>query len=146
MKGPRPMPSALRLLRGDMPQNSDEPCPEVAIPTCPQHLDEAARTEWERISAELAALGVLTRIDRAALAGYCQAWSRWERAERLVHDMGEVVKSPNGFPVANPYLAIANKALKQIKEFAVEFGLTPSSRTRVKAKPPALPQLTKEQA
>jgi hypothetical protein len=46
------------------------------------------------------------------------------------------VKSPNGFPVQNPYLSVANRAMKQVKEFASEFGLTPSSRTRIAISPP----------
>lgn len=32
----------------------------------------------------------------------------------------------------NPYLVISNKALKQMKEMLTEFGMSPSSRARVK--------------
>ena len=41
-----------------------------------------------------------------------------------------VIKSPSGYPVHNPYLSIANTALKQLQQFANEFGMTPSSRTK----------------
>jgi len=33
----------------------------------------------------------------------------------------------------NPYLAIANKALSNVGKFLVEFGMSPSSRTRISA-------------
>lgn len=133
--GRKPQPTALKLLRGIPASNHDEPMPEVAIPDCPDHLDDAARAEWDRLVPELASLGMLTRIDRAALAAYCQAWSRWEHAERQVQEMGLIVKSPNGYPCQNPYLSIANKAVSQVKTFAAELGLTPSSRSKVKVKP-----------
>ncbi len=30
---------------------------------------------------ELEAMGLLTRVDMAAFAGYCQAYARWKEAE-----------------------------------------------------------------
>lgn len=44
-----------------------------------------------------------------------------------------MVKAPSGFPVQSPFLAIANKALEQMTKLMIEFGMTPSSRTRVHA-------------
>lgn len=75
---------------------------------------------------------VVTVADRAALAAYCQAWGRWVEAEQQLAQHGTIVKSPNGFPIQNPYLAVANKALQQMHKLLVEFGLTPSARSRVK--------------
>jgi len=113
--------------------NTHEPKPRVAIPRCPAHLDDEARREWKRMGRKLARMGLLTEIDHAAFAGYCQSWSRWKQAEEQVRKLGLVVKSPNNFPIQNPYLPIANKALEQIRQFIVEFGLSPASRSRVAA-------------
>ena len=137
MKGRKPIPSALKILRGTKRGSStnDEPQPAAAVPDCPPHLTEEARAEWERLAAELHQLGLLTRIDRAALAAYCVCWARWISAERQIVEQGEVVKSPNGYPIQNPYLSVANEALRQMKSYLVEFGLTPSSRTRIKIGP-----------
>jgi P27 family predicted phage terminase small subunit len=107
------------------------PSTAAEIPDPPEHLDEVAAAEFVRTAAELATVGLVEQVDRAALAAYCQAWSRWVAAEIAVGEMGLVVKSPTGFPIANPYLSIANKALSQIKAFAVEFGFTPAARVRV---------------
>ena len=43
-----------------------------------------------------------------------------------------MVKSPNGFPIQSPYLAVANKAMEQMRAMLTEFGMSPSSRTRVR--------------
>ncbi len=139
MRGRKPVPTAMKLLRGNpgkRPLNQREPKPPVTIPRCPQHLDAEARREWRRVSRELYDMGVLSLVDRPALAIYCQAWSRWVRAEKLMHKSGEVLKAKgSGALYQNPYLAVANKAMEQMARFLAEFGMTPVSRTRVHAYP-----------
>ena len=105
----------------------------MTITPCPRFLKKEARTEWKRIAPRLANIGILTEIDRAALAGYCQAYGRWVEAEKKVLEKGEVVKSVNGNIMQNPYLIIANKSMDHMRKFLVEFGMTPSSRSRITA-------------
>jgi P27 family predicted phage terminase small subunit len=142
MPGRRPKPTALKELEGNpgkRPLNRSEPKP-TGIPSCPKHLDKGARAEWKRISAELIKLGLLTSVDRAALAAYCAAYSRWAEAELSVQKYGAVIKSPkSGYPIQNPYVGIANTAMDQMRKFMVEFGLTPASRSRLQMTPDAPP-------
>jgi P27 family predicted phage terminase small subunit len=135
MRGRKPIPSAIRAVRGNPGKrtgNEREPEFAAAIPGCPAHLDGEARAEWDRVAKELHDKGVLAQVDRAALACYCQAWGRLCEAEVKVRDMGLVLEGEKG-SYQNPWLFVANKAMEQIKAFAAEFGMTPSSRTRVKA-------------
>ena len=111
--------------------NQNEPKPEISIPDCPKFLAPEAALEWKRVTLELSALGVLAEIDRAALAAYCQVWARWAKAEADVNERGEVTFTEKGYEIQNPYLAVANKCLKQMREYLVEFGMTPSSRSRI---------------
>lgn len=114
--------------------------PAVRLPSCPAHLRGEARREWRRLGKKLAGCGLLTEIDGAALALYCQAWARWVDAERALEKFGVMVKSPNGFPMQSPYLAVANKAMEQMTRLLTEFGMSPSSRARVSvAAPPDRP-------
>ena len=139
MAGRRPKPSAIKALAGNPGKrraNPDEPKPD-GIPSCPDHLDDAAKAEWNRISSELAGLGLLTSVDRAALAAYCSSWSRWLTAEEHIRKHGLVLKAPSGYPIQSPYLSIANTALDQLRKFLIEFGLTPASRSKVTARPKA---------
>jgi len=48
-------------------------------------------------------LNLLTIVDRATLAAYCQAWSRWVEAEANIQRFGAVIKTPKGLPLVNPY-------------------------------------------
>jgi P27 family predicted phage terminase small subunit len=108
----------------------------------PEHLKGEASKEWNRVIGELQRLGLATSLDRAALAGYCQSWSRWVEAERALKRYGSIVKAPAGFPMLSPYLHVANIALKQMREFLIEFGMSPAARTRVETDEVPTPKLT----
>jgi P27 family predicted phage terminase small subunit len=139
MPGRKPTPTALRLIQGNpgkRPINKAEPKPKLAIPTCPPHLDAEARKEWRRISKPLYELGLLSVLDGDALAVYCASWSRWVAANEQLRDHGLTVPGRNGLPKASPYVAIANQAFRQMMSMAVEFGMTPSSRSRIRVVAP----------
>ena len=73
MAGRKPKPTALKLVTGNpgkRPLNDHEPQPEAAIPEVPAHLSGEAKAEWDRIVIRLHPLGLLTDLDRAALAAY----------------------------------------------------------------------------
>lgn len=138
-RGPAGKPTALKEMAGNpgkRAMNRREPRPRVMLPAAPRHLNDEARREWRRMGRELLALGVLTSVDRAALAAYCVAYSRWVEAEGQVTKLGTIVKTAAGNLIQNPYLAVANRAMEQMCRLAGEFGMTPSSRSRVQAQAP----------
>jgi P27 family predicted phage terminase small subunit len=137
--GPPPTPTSLRLLRGNPGKrrlNNREPDPPVAIPSCPKHLSKVAKHEWKRIAKELKAAGIITELDRACLAGYCDAYATWVEACKQLEQFGMVFKAPSGYPIPSPYLAIRDRSLDQMRAFLTEFGMSPSSRSRVKVANP----------
>src|SRR4030095_10774868 len=136
MKGRKPTPTMLKVLSGNpgkRPLNEREPVTPQGLPEMPAWLDDEAKAEWERLTVDLAEMGLLSKADRPALAAYCTAWSRWVDAEAQVKKYGTVVKSPDkGFPMKSPYLSIAEQSLETMRKLMVEFGLTPSSRSRIR--------------
>ena len=138
--GRKPKPTALRLAQGNQGRKAiraDEPKPDPAAPEMPDFLGEAARAEWSRIVPELEAIGVLARADRAALAAYCDAFGRWEEATKKIAESGSTFFNQHGDEKRSPWTVLQREALAELRQFVVEFGMTPSSRTRVSAKPPA---------
>jgi P27 family predicted phage terminase small subunit len=113
--------------------NKDEPKPDLAIPECPPELGPVAQKEWHRLVTELAALRMLTNLDRAALAAYCGAYALWAEATENIQKFGTMVKSPSGYPIQSPYVAIANRQAEIMMRIASEFGFTPASRSRISA-------------
>ncbi len=75
--------------------------------------------------------GLLSEIDGPALTIYCLTWARMVDAEEKLRQFGAVIKSPNGYLVQSPYLSIATKATEQLMRIMSEFGMTPSSRSRI---------------
>jgi P27 family predicted phage terminase small subunit len=139
--GPRPKPTAIRRLegnRGKRAWNHDEPEPPDGIPRCPAHLAPVARTEWRRVARSLHAMGVLTLIDRAALAAYCQSYAKWVEAERKLKETPPLLKTPSGYVQQSPWVAIANKQLEIMGRYMAELGMTPASRSRVSATDPRM--------
>lgn len=108
-----------------------EPQPRQGVPTCPKHLDAEAKREWKRMLNYLGTGLSPLPVDRAMLAAYCAAWSRWVAAEKKVQVTGEVLKSAEGGLYQNPYRGVANKALEQMYKFGSEFGLSPVIRARM---------------
>jgi len=140
MRGRKPKPTAMKLLEGNpghRPLNVGEPRPAQRIPTCPAHLCSPAKAEWKRLAVQLSALRILTELDRAALAAYCQAYGRWVEAERKLKDTPMLLKMPSGYVQQNPWLTIANKQLELMHKFLSEFGLSPVSRSRVSVSSPS---------
>lgn len=143
-RGPKMKPTQLKLLSGTVRKhrfNAEEPQPERARPDPPGHLTEPALAEWARVVDEAFALGIMTRLDRGALAAYCQAYGRWVAAETALARMAErdavteglIIRTKAGNAIQNPLVGAANKAMADMVRYAAEFGMTPSSRTRVAA-------------
>ena len=138
MRGRKPKPSHLKLLEGNpgrRPLQRGEPRPEVKVPTCPQHLSPSAKAEWKRLARQLFTLGILTSLDRATLAAYCQCYGRWVEAEQKLKETPALLKMPSGYVQQNPWLTISTKQLELMHKYLSEFGLSPVSRTRVDVRP-----------
>jgi len=137
-RGRLPKPTALKKLIGTYRHDrfaGDEPTPPAGIPKPPKDLDRRARAAWRYYARILAGMRVLTVADREALACFCTAAGRRAQAEEELGRDGPVVKSPSGYPIQNPWLPIANKAMEQLQKWGQELGLSPAARSRLHATP-----------
>ena len=133
-RGRKPTPTAIKELEGNpgkRPLNDAEPKPQKKAPACPKWLDTEAKKEWRRLAKTMEAMGVLTEVDMAAFAGYCQAYARWKQAEERITDRGLVMRTPSGYAQQVPYISIAQQYLRLMNQFAEQFGLTPAARSRI---------------
>lgn len=137
MAGRRPLPTKLKRLKGTLRtsrENPNEPQPEVSLPDPPDHLDEIATDEYYRVADELLELGLLSEIDRTALAGYASSYSLWVQTTEAIKKDGITVERANGDIVPHPLLHVQYKAQQQMRLFLVEFGMSPASRSKVAAR------------
>jgi P27 family predicted phage terminase small subunit len=139
-RGRPKIPSNLKLLYGNpgnRPISEDEPKPKPTIPQKPSWLKGKAAREWKIISGKLQELGLLTDIDYAALATYCQCYARYMQAEEFLekysHDTagkfnGFMIKTPSGYLQQLPQVSIAQTYAKLMAVYLGKFGLSPADR------------------
>jgi P27 family predicted phage terminase small subunit len=152
--GRRPKPAAIRELQGNVgkrPINKNEPqfSGKAEMPDLIARTPEAAK-EWNRVMRELAALDLVKSTDQAMLSAYCMQWARYLQAEEEISrdgqttrvlrtdKKGEIVKI-DGVPVVeirkHPAVTVSEGAVKLLKNFAEQFGFSPSARSRINLNP-----------
>lgn len=138
-RGRKPTPTHIKELKGNPGKralNANEPVAPKGKPSCPKHIEGEGKKEWGRITKLLEEMGLLSKAEGPALALYCQMYARWVEAEANVKKFGMIIPvGENGALQLSPYVSIANQAMAQMQKLLCEFGLTPSSRSRIKLPP-----------
>lgn len=149
MKGRKPKPTQFKVLTGNPGQrrlNDREPKPKPKLPPCPDRLTGAAREAWLRFSKPLAECGIATKIDATALEMLCDQYATYVDCMEKVRASGVIwvanERDERGLPVFrySPFLKAANEALASVTRLLTEFGMTPSSRSRVRANEASTPR------
>lgn len=129
---PARKPHRLKVLKGgnaaahEPPRNPPRPLPKA--PSCPRWLSKEARAEWRRIVPELERIGLISELDREALAGYCDAVYRRRRAIDLLDRGGLLVPGYREALRKSPAWQIYRDAGEIVRMWARELGLTPAAR------------------
>ncbi len=133
--GRKPKPTGLRLVEGNRehrPINKDEPKPQPVAPDIPDYLNADARAIWEDLAPRLERMGVLTEIDGLAFSALCIEWAEYIKLRAVE---GEAIQTfESGAKQVAPEISVSHKCLTQLLKLFGEFGLTPSSRTRLSIK------------
>lgn len=138
-RGRKPKPRALRVYEGNpsrrrLPDAPEPPSPP-APPDPPEHLDGEALRFWRSYAPPLHALGLLSAADVAALSLAAAAWSDYRAASEQIRRLGAVLTGKKGMQYQSPYVAIRHRAEERLRHWLAEFGLTPSSRMRLRVAP-----------
>ena len=137
--GRRPKPSHLKLVQGNPGRrrmNEAEPKPRRTLPSPPAHLSEAARVAWGRLTVLLDRMGVLTEADAYALERLAELYAEIVELSEVLAREGRTYESAtqHGTIVRpRPEAAMLADADRRFRAYLVEFGLTPSARSKVRA-------------
>jgi phage terminase small subunit len=140
MKGRKPTPTGLKLLRGNPGHRPidtlHEPQATVGkLPEAPPYVasDAEALKFWLRQGAELVAMRTLAEEDWASFGGLCLTHSRvvWltERINKIKTKRRVTEKDEIRL---GTYESQRGKTLDRFNKSAGDFGITPASRTRIK--------------
>ena len=126
---------------------TDEPKPEVTVPECPRGMSGIAKREWLRITTHLYDLGLVSEIDLMALAVYCDAVQMYVAMRKYIKkqhkklDDGTVLRGEVAYfygrnaQTQSEYNAM-KAAADTILAVSKQFGMTPSSRSRMTIEKP----------
>ena len=126
-------PTALKKLQGNPGKrklNKNEPALVLGEPLMPLGLSAEAQEEWRRIVPMLLKMKILTEAHGKALAAYCSCYALWMRAEQQIAELGITLRTEFGYKM-NPAVRVRSDALRQMKSFLIEFGLTPASGSKL---------------
>ena len=137
MPSPRPMPTNLKVLHGTAQPcliNDKEPSPKkLRTIRPPSYLTKEEKQCWKKTIVDLQAAGIVTTIDVTSLAAYCRAWVGYQKESGIVEEKGSVVQGSKKTPVLSPHFKAANEYFKRLLQLWREFGMTPSSRSKIRA-------------
>ena len=146
MSGPPKTPTHLRLVRGNpskRPINKNEPQPPKGVPPVPKHFDKQGKYWFKRMAEELDAIGVISQLDARALELLVEAYTEYRHhCETLVlegytyavysdDDADEGKEREIRMIKPHPAAMMKADAWKRLRAMLAEFGMTPSSRSKV---------------
>jgi phage terminase small subunit len=150
VRGTLPTPTKIRILNGNpsrRPLPANEPQFTPGIPAPPSGMSGRARKQWDQLIGEMANSGVLRLVDGGALAMLCEDLAMLDTLRKgLAGQESEVAKKAKEKKQqisGNALTALSRttegrRTLTSIRELSAqiiiqrrEFGLTPSSSTRV---------------
>lgn len=111
-------------LRGVKPALGRDAEALTKAPPAPSYLTSHAKAEWKRVMPVLIARGMIIKADLAGVESYCTAAG-------AVRQIGEILNSQ---PVPDLRLGgLQIRYAQMARQFAAEYGLTPTSRARMGA-------------
>lgn len=132
-RGPKPKPTELKKVQGNpghRPLNQQQPKPKTPVKR-PRGMQPLAKKLWDEYAPELARLEILTGVDSAAFRLMAEHFGFAVQAARELHEAGLTVETKEGTK-KNPLAQVFKDNSLAFKAYAAEFGMTPSSRTRLK--------------
>lgn len=140
VRGKKPVPVPIKELNGNPGKRPlpDEPQPDRCIPAMPEFLPEEVQRLWFEYAPKLEELGLLTAVDGMSLAFLLLHYHFAAETVAIITRDGLVRTDENGADRKHPLFQVMRDNSMAYLRYAAEFGLTPSSRSRINvaAKPP----------
>ncbi len=131
------------------------PEPTTGPPEPPGPLDDLGQQTWARMMWSFEDMGMLHKVDAEAVYAYCQLWSETEHVKaqqeearaglRVLEDNLSDVQAEDKVALFTHIVTLhktiskCTDQLRQgrmaVRQYLVEFGLTPASRSRIRLPP-----------
>lgn len=138
--------------RGHRPLPAAEPSHPVGVPDCPERLSGPAKKLWDDLVPQLVKVGVLRIVDGESFAAYCEDAARLQKLrldwEQMINETAAEARKKRQKLFGGPEATLLGtnqgwKTFRAMRDLTAqliiqrrEYGLTPSSNTRVVASKP----------
>ena len=138
--GRKPKAREIQLAEGRHLKNpqrfkNEVPATSPDEPALPLHLKGQAAAAWESLEAVLRAAGLWSASYQVTIELYCETYANYRTALERVQQTGQalVTKNKDGTPDIrrNPFRVELHRYKEELIKISAEFGLTPSSRSRI---------------
>jgi len=137
-KGRKALPTAVKELRGNpgrRPLNDKEPKAKPLSERVPRNLSPLAAYFWHKYVVPLIRMGVATEVDEPALILMAEHWAMARQALSDINERGLTTVDEAGLPRKHPLLQVWRDNSAAFRGYASEFGMTASSRSKVRIEP-----------
>jgi P27 family predicted phage terminase small subunit len=132
--GRKPKPTAAKRLAGNpgkRPLNQGEPQFLGPKPRKPAGLPYYASVFWDKLAGPLYENGLLTVADVPVFEGLCYTFHFMKEAAKILKSDGQITTDEKGLKRKHPANQLFRDNYKLLMQAAAEFGISPSSRSRM---------------
>lgn len=111
-----------------------DPVVKIELPEAPKFLNAIAKKEWKERGEELLAAGLISKIDFAAFAFYCDSFACWQELVTQLKNKKIVQENKvNGEQRVNLIAVQAEKYKESCLKYLTQFGMSPKARVGLTA-------------
>lgn len=121
-------------LRASKASSTEQAGKKILLPDAPEKprgLKGIASEVWDQLIPHLSRIGTLQRCDSLQLELYCKAYARYREAELEIENSGMFYTTEGrqgSHRKLNPAVGVQERASKEMKSLAEQFGMTTASR------------------
>jgi P27 family predicted phage terminase small subunit len=112
-------------------ENKERPVIDGLSPEPPEWFGDLELEVWHALCADLEQKGIQDTSNRELLVAYCTAYVGWFECRKMVTENAYTVMDSQGNVRRHPVATDMHKFREQMNKIIPEFGLSPSSRSRL---------------
>jgi P27 family predicted phage terminase small subunit len=134
MKGRLPKNNKLKVLSGSKHAKKTRKIKNTALFEtweCPDFIGGHGEKLWADVGPVLVTSGIMIELDRVCFAMLCQTYDMIIQFEAQVEKDGAIISDARGSEKKHPLLTAISQQTTLFRSLCQEFGMTPSSRSRL---------------
>ena len=133
MMGRPPKNNRLKVLSGSKHAKKTTKKTPVDTPMwrCPPHVTDHGKRLWKTVGPVLIRSGIMCELDRSCFEALCCIYDRLLKFQEILREDGPLIDDKRGALKKHPLTTGISQHLTLFRNYCQDFGMTPSSRSRL---------------